>query len=215
MRRLTILLVVVVGLLNKAYTQDDDLRLRMGIELEKEVIEDLTLEILPEIRLEHKNQLKESLLESTLTYKMHKYLDVAGGYRLSIEEGEDKTFHRYALDFLPNYKWHSFKVKYRLRYTNYVDREVADSEGSHSWRHRLKLDYKIPKLGITTFVSWEHLRPDGDRKKNRYMGGLKVKLNPYSDVVLYYFQQHKQSKSNYQEILGLTFKIELQGKDKS
>lgn len=190
--------------------EKDELRLRMGVEMEMKIMDRLKLEIIPEIRLQSKNEVEELYIETGLSYELTRFIKVGGLYRAYWDESEGIN-HRFAFDLKPFYKKKDFEVQYRLRYTNYTDFDLRTEDTSNYIRNRIKIKYEIDKLKIAPYVSTElfYRSEPGEFQKLRYMGGLKMKLNKKCDFSAYYILQKKINKSGSSNILGFTFNIEI------
>ena len=202
-------LAAITAVLN-SFAKDGP-RLRLGVELEKELSKNIRLEIVPEIRLESKSMLEESLLEMGLNYKLHKYIDLAALYRISFQNENDNAFYRFAFDAKPNYSYEDFKIQYRFRFTNYTEFDMEATEKSNYLRNRLNLEYEWKKFDITPFVNTElfYWIEEKSYNKIRYGGGIEIKLNKNADMEIYYLYNKRRDKDKHHHIWGSTFKIEI------
>ena len=194
---------------NRSIARDKDLRIRMGVELQKEISDRLVLELIPEIRLQSRNELDELFIETGLQYDLFKYLKIGGLYRAYLHE--EKVTHRFAADVKPQIKWQHLKFQYRFRYTNYTDFDLATEENTETIRHRLKVDFKIPKTAVVPYIGTELFQNTSSekQKKIRYISGMKIKLNKGSSINAYYLIQKRLKKTKTRQILGFSFLIEL------
>ena len=206
------LVLFVVLLSNKGATcADNDLKLRMGVEMEKELSKKLTVHLLPEIRLLSKHEIEEFFLETGLSYDVFKFLKVSGYYRAYFTESDVIT-NRFALDVKPSWKQKGLKIQYRIRFANYTDFDLETIDKSNYIRNRIKLEYKISKVGLNPYIASEIFYHGGNKEFNkiRYVTGLKVKLNKATDLSAYYMRQKKLTgKKDYANYLGLSFKVAI------
>ena len=190
---------------------NNDLKLRMGVELEKDLNKKLSIHLAPEIRLVSKQELEEVFIETGLTYDLFKFMKVGGYYRAYFSESDVIT-SRFALDVKPDWKFEDLKIQYRFRFTNYTDFDLETTDKSNYIRNRLKLDYKFSKLDLTPFAATELFYHGGNKEFNkiRYIGGLEIELNKDTDVSVYYMRQKKiTGKKGFDNFAGLSFKISL------
>lgn len=208
--KLLVILTLLVAFATKISAQDE-LRLRMGVKLEKKLAKKLELELLPEIRLESKNQLEETLLETGLNYKLFKFMDVAGQYRIGFVPEYDNAQHRFALDVKPKVSFNDLKLQLRLRYTNYTDFQHDTEDKSTYLRSRLRCKYDFNNFPLTPFVSAElYYRADEeDFNKSRFGTGFSLRLSETSSIGCYYLLRYKHKNEQTAQILGVEFKIEL------
>lgn len=205
-----ILLLLLIGITSRVFAQDE-MKLRMGVQLQKNITKKLKVELLPEIRLESKTQLEETLLETGLSYKLLKFLDVAGQYRLSFIPEQEGVQHRFAIDLKPHVALKDLKLQYRLRYTNYTDFDIETEDNSTYFRSRLQCKYDFNNFPITPFVSAElYYRADKeDFNKSRYGTGFELRLNKNTEVECYYLLRYKHKNDKTKQIIGIEFKIKI------
>ena len=205
-----IVLLLLIGTANRVYSQDE-MRLRMGVKLEKDITKKLKVDLLPEIRLESKTQLEETLLETGLTYELLKFLDVAGQYRLSFIPEQEGAQHRFAIDLKPQVALKDLKLQYRLRYTNYTDFDIETEDNSSYFRNRLQCKYDFNNFPLTPFVSAElYYRADKeDFNKSRYGTGFELRLNKTTEIECYYLLRYKHKNDKTEQVIGIEFKIKI------
>ena len=189
----------------------DEMRLRMGVKIKKEISKKLELELLPEIRLESKNQLEETLLETGLNYKLIKFIDLAGQYRLSFIPDEESAQHRFAVDLKPHVSIKNLKLQYRLRYTNYTDFQLETEDKSTYLRSRLQCKYDFDNFPLTPFVSAEvyYRAAKEDFNKSRFGAGFEWRLSKTSELECYYLLRYKHNNDKTAQIIGVEFKIDI------
>ncbi len=205
---LIFILFIVVDTL---YAQGNELRIRMGAELETDITERLGVEVNPEIRLQSKNELEESLIELGVKYELFKYLGIAARYRVSSLPDNNNLQHRFAFDVKPNISISNLKIKYRLRFTNYTDFDIQTENKSGYIRNKLICQYDFNDFPLTPYVSAElfYRKEQNDFNKSRYGVGILQKLNKKTDIDVYYLYQKKHKKEKYSHIIGVAFKIEI------
>jgi hypothetical protein len=192
------------------------------IELSKKLVKDLKFEFNPDLRLLDDFKMDSYILESGLSYKMHKYLSIAGYYRFEEAWDYKKTgvykgknsFNRLAFDVKSDYDFYRFNIQGRIRYTKGLDALDNESE----LRHRAKLDYNVKGIKLLPFVSVEFFNnksvPDDDKtkisggfkdiNKIRYTGGLSYTLTKKDEISLFYRLQDNRVKNETDNILGLS-----------
>ena len=136
------------------------------------------------------------LLESTLSYKPLKGLELGGSYRFIINPRDEKAteyLNRFALYAKYAYKIQRWKPSLRIKYTNYTE----DISTGTFLRYRAKLNYDIKNCKITPMASVEAFQDLGDNQiyKLRYGLGARYKFNKHSSIDLgynldYYMQEY-------------------------
>ena len=166
------------------------------LEFSKKIVKNLKVEFNPELRLHGGFEMDTYILEGGLSYKLHKYLTLAGYYRYENEYNyrnkrqiyEWVPSNRFAFDAKSGFGLNRFNVKFRVRYTNGSDfDQTADSKTSY-FRYRAKIEYDIKGSKIIPFVSLEafHDLILKDFDKMRYTGGLSYPINKNNEIGLFY-----------------------------
>lgn len=219
-RKLVTFLILMFFSLS-GYTQIPATWVELG--LSKEIVKDLKLEFNPELRLLDDFKMDSYILEGGLSYKLHKYLAVAGYYRFEKEWDYKKSgaykgknsYNRLAFDIKSGYEFYRFSLQGRIRYTKGLDSTANASE----MRYRAKLDYNIKGIKLLPFVSIELFNNKSvteaektlisggfkDINKIRYTGGLSYELNKNNEVSLFYRLQDNRVKNEWANVLGLSF----------
>jgi len=194
------------------------------LEFSKKVAKNLKVEFNPELRLLDDFKMDSYILEGGLSYKIHKYLSVAGLYRYENnfdyknKTGEYKgrfSANRLAFDAKSGFEMYRFNVQFRIRYTKEIDFDSHASE----LRYRFKLDYDINKSKFSPYTSIELFNDKSvtdlekesisgglkDINKIRYTAGLAYNINKNNELSLFYRLQDNRIKSETINILGLSF----------
>lgn len=184
----------------------------LELEFSKKIVKNLKVEFNPELRLHGGFEMDTYILEGGLSYKLHKYLSLAGYYRYENEYNyrnkrqiyEWVPSNRFAFDVKSGFELKRFEMQFRVRYTNGSDfDQTADSKTSY-FRYRAKIEYDIKGSKIIPFVSVEafHDLILKDFDKMRYTGGLSYPINKNNEVGLFYRLQ------NYMDPTGTLTKKE-------
>ena len=189
----------ILLLAGTAYSQstDNEFQSRTKIELDLDLLKGLNLSLAPEVRLDESFSVDKYLLESTLSYKPLKGLELGGSYRFIINPRNDKAteyLNRFALYARYAYKIERWKPSLRIKYTNYTE----DISKGTFLRYRAKLNYDIRKCRLTPMASVEAFQDleDNQLYKFRYGLGVRYKLNKHSAIDLsynldYYMQEYR------------------------
>ena len=166
------------------------------LEFSKKIVKNLKVEFNPELRLHGGFEMDTYILEGGLSYKLHKYLTLAGYYRYENEYNyrekrqiyEWEPSNRFAFDAKSGFELKRFDMQFRVRYTNGSDfDQTADSKTSY-FRYRAKIEYDIKDSKIIPFVSLEafHDLILKDFDKMRCTGGLSYPINKNNEIGLFY-----------------------------
>ena len=138
------------------------------------------------------------ILEGGLSYKLHKYLSIAGYYRYEKEWDYKKSTgaykgqvasNRIAFDAKSGFDLNRFDFQFRLRYTNgAVDVDQTTDDKASYFRYRAKIDYDIKGSKFAPYVSVEafHDLILDHVDKVRYTGGLSYPINDHHELGLFY-----------------------------
>lgn len=151
---------------------EEEFQLRVGAEVEKEVIDDLSVSLTPEMRTVGLNP-DRYLLELGLKYDPLDFLSLRPGFRGDLEEkksGLDGGY-RAKMDVVGKLEFGDFEPNARLRYTYEFG---PDRDSQHSLRYKLGLDYEIDPADLTVGVGVEAFQDLalGSFYKMRYGGGV-------------------------------------------
>jgi len=192
------------------------------LEFSKKIFKNLKLEFNPELRLLNNFKMDAYILEGGLSYKLHKYITIAGYYRYEDSwdykkktgkyKGQVKT-SRIAFDAKSGATFRRFDCQFRLRYTNSPDfDDSSDDDEAAFLRYRAKIGYNIKHCKLFPYVSSEIFH-DLDAKeisKIRYTAGINYPFYKRNEVGVFYRLQdfHEAGKSSLSIIgLGYGFKF--------
>ena len=174
----------------------------------KKIIKNLKVEFNPELRLRGDYQLDTYILEGGVSYKLHKYLTLAGYYRyeneydykkLTDEYKSQLSSNRIAFDAKSGFELKRFDFAFRLRYTNGNDFDQITDDKASFFRYRAKIGYDINGSKIVPFTSVEvfHDLIVNELNKTRYTVGMAYPINKHHEVSLYYrLQDYYESPEN-------------------
>jgi hypothetical protein len=195
------------------------------LEFSKKIIKNLKVEFNPELRFYNDFRMDTYILEGGLSYKLHKYLTVAGYYRY--ENTNDykpkkdiyvwEPSNRFAFDAKTDFDVDRFNLSFRLRYTNGADLVNSEASNDSYFRYRAKVDYNIKGSKIIPYVSYEAFH---DLKQNyfdkiRYTGGLAYPLNKNNELSLFYRLQDYlelnslEDKKESMNIIGVGYSLKF------
>lgn len=225
MRKNKLLIVLLWVILPAVVKAQSGPRTWTELEFSKKIVKNLKVEFNPEIRFYNDFSMDTYILEGGLSYKLHKYLTVAGYYRY--ENTNDykpkkdiyvwEPSNRIALDAKTDVDVARFNLSFRLRYTSGAKIDQVTDEQDSYFRYRAKVDYDIKGSKIIPYVSYEVFH---DLKQNyfdkiRYTGGLAYTLNKSSELSLFYRLQDYlelnsiEDKKESLNILGLGYSLKF------
>jgi hypothetical protein len=161
------------------------------------------------------------ILEGGLSYKLHKYLTLAGYYRYENEwkyknsTGAYKgqvSYNRLAFDAKTGFELKRFELQFRLRYTNGADFDQETDDRVSYFRYRAKVDYDIKGSKLVPFASVESFNYliVKDIDKMRYTGGLQYPINKNNEVSLFYrLQDYSEAEKESMDIIGLGYSLKF------
>ena len=191
------------------------------LEFSKKIIKNLKVEFNPEIRMLGGFEMDSYILEGGLSYKLHKYLTLAGYYRYENEwkyknsTGAYKgqvAYNRVAFDAKSGFELKRFDVQFRLRYTNGADFDQTTDDRASYFRYRAKIDYDIKASKFVPFVSVEafHDLILKDIDKMRYTGGLSYSINKNNEASLFYrLQDYSEAGKESMDIIGIGYSLKF------
>lgn len=225
MKHAFLLLLLVVFIAAKGYSQPG---YWTELELSKEIVKKVKVELNPELRNLHDLKMDSYILEGGISYKPFKYLGIASYYRFEKEwdykrktgayQGKN-TIKRLAFDLKSGFDLSRFSFSGRVRYAQGLDSETNENE----IRYRAKIDYNIKGIKINPFVSVELFNEKSvtqaekntisgglkDINKIRYTGGLLYEINKKNDISVFYRLQDNRVKDETSEVLGISFSHEF------
>lgn len=223
MRNKIVLLLVTILFSSSGFAQDDPSTwIELGVS--KKIVKNLKIEFNPELRMFGGFKMDSYILEGGLSYKLHKYLTLAGYYRFENEYLYKKktglykgqlSAQRIAIDAKSGFMLNRFDFQFRIRYTNglYAFNNVSE------FRYRAKIDYDIKSSKFVPFVSVESFHNqailDADRElisgglktfdKIRYTAGIAYNISKKDEISLFYRLQDNRYKVEKTNIIGLSY----------
>jgi len=190
------------------------------LEFSKKIIQNLKVEFNPELRMFGGFEMDSYILEGGLSYKLHKYLTLAGYYRFENEYNyrekrqiyEWEPASRIAFDAKSGFELKRFDFQLRLRYTNGSDFDDTTDDKASFFRYRAKVDYDIKNSKLIPFASVEafHDLIAKDVDKMRYTGGLAYSINKKNELSLFYrLQDYSETGKESMNILGIGYSLKF------
>jgi hypothetical protein len=190
------------------------------LELSKKIVKNLKFEFNPELRLFGGFKMDTYILEGGLSYKLHKYLTLAGYYRYENEYNyrekrqiyEWEPANRFAFDARTGFDISRFAVQFRLRYTNGADFDQTTDDRASFFRYRAKVSYDIKGNRLAPFVSVEafHDLIIKEIDKIRYTGGLAYPINKSNELSLFYrLQDYSETDKESMNIIGAGYSLKF------
>ncbi|HAQ17878.1 MAG TPA: hypothetical protein DCR40_01440 [Prolixibacteraceae bacterium] len=191
------------------------------LEFSKKIVKNLKLEFNPELRLLGNFEMDSYILEGGLSYKLHKYLTLAGYYRFENEwkyknstgayKGQVSS-NRMAFDAKSGFELKRFALQVRVRYTNGSDFDQTTDDKASYFRYRAKLDYDVKGSKLVPFFSVEafHDLILKDVDKIRYTAGLAYSINKNNEVGLFYrLQDYSEADKESMNIIGIGYSLKF------
>lgn len=187
----------------------------------KKVVKNLKVEFNPELRLLSDFKMDTYILEGGLSYKLHKYLTIAGYYRYENEWDYKKSTgaykgqvasKRFAFDAKSGFELNRFDFQFRLRYTNGADFDQTTNDKASYFRYRAKIDYDIKGSKFAPYVSVEafHDLILDNVDKVRYTGGLSYPINDHHELGLFYrLQDYSEVDKASTNIIGIGYNLKF------
>lgn len=184
----------------------DDPSTWIELEFSKEIIKNLKVEINPELRFYGGFELDSYIFEGGLSYKLHKYLTLAGFYRYENEykyknstgayKGQEEA-NRIAFDAKSGFELSRFDFSFRIRYTYGGDYDQTTNDNASFFRYRAKVAYDIKGSKFVPYASVELLHDliYKEINRTRYTTGLTYPINKHHEVGLFYrLQDYYETK---------------------
>lgn len=219
MKRTKLLLILPFLLGLSGYAQNGP-STWIELEFSKKIVRNLKIEFNPELRLLSDFKKDTYILEGGLSYKLHKYLTIAGYYRYENQydykksTGEYKgqiASNRIAFDAKSGFSIYRFDFQFRVRYTNGADFDQTTDDRTSYFRYRTKIDYDIKNSKLVPYLSVEafHDLILNDIDKMRYTGGLSYPINKSNEVSLFYRLQDYSGVKSSIDIIGLGYSLKF------
>jgi len=215
------LLILPILIALSGYAQNNGTSTWVEIEFSKKVTQKLKIEFNPELRLLGDFKMDTYILEGGLSYKLHKYLTVAGYYRYENQwdyknstgayKGQVSS-NRIAFDAKSQLNLSRFDFQFRLRYTNGVDFDQATNDKASYFRYRAKIEYDIKGSKLSPYVSVEafHDLVLNDIDKVRYTGGGSYPINKSNELSLFYrLQDYSETNKESMGIIGIGYSLKF------
>ena len=220
MKNKILLLTLAIMLSLSGYTQSGP-STWVELEFSKKLIKNLKVEFNPELRLFSGFKMDTYILEGGLSYKLHKYLTIAGYYRYENEwdyknstgayKGQVAS-NRIAFDAKSGFEFNRFDFQFRLRYTNGADFDQTTNDRTSYFRYRAKINYDMKGSKLAPYVSVEafHDLILNDVDKMRYTGGLAYPINKSNELSLFYrLQDYSETAKESMDIIGIGYSLEF------
>ncbi|MBN2634676.1 MAG: DUF2490 domain-containing protein [Prolixibacteraceae bacterium] len=180
------------------------------LELNKEIVNDVEISFVPEIRFDENFSVDEYIFEGKLGYEPFKFVGFAGSYRYNTEiknKGNEIT-HRIAFDITGKTDFNRFDASLRARFTNDSD---GDELRSFYFRPRVKLSYNIKGSKLEPYTSYELFAnlKESNLFKQRFDFGAQRKLGDFHRIGIYYRLQDYFSDKTSQNILGIDYRFKF------
>jgi len=220
MKNKILLLTLAIMLSLSGYTQSGP-STWVELEFSKKLIKNLKVEFNPELRLFSGFEMDTYILEGGLSYKLHKYLTIAGYYRYENEwdyknstgayKGQVAS-NRIAFDAKSGFELNCFDFQFRLRYTNGADFDQTTDDRTSYFRYRAKINYDIKGSKLAPYVSVEafHDLILNDVDKMRYTGGVAYPINKSNELSIFYrLQDYSETAKESMDIIGIGYSLEF------
>ena len=198
-------------LLSPSYGQevDNEFQSRFSTELSYKPFKKVTLEIIPELRMEDSFTLDKYLIESVLSYKVNSFLSTSVLYRFIGKQDKNLDIdylNMFGAYFVLKQDINRFKASFRLRYSCYYDQGITNE---HLFRYKFQIKYNIKKCKITPFVAVEpyQLLNSGELAKMRYAAGARYKINKKNSVGLDYKFDYYMLEYTNRHIVNVVYKF--------
>lgn len=201
------------------FAQVYDAELWKGIELEKSIGKKITFSIKEQARLDNNiSRFKSTFINPGVSLRLHKRLDLAGGYRFTIRENKYEQRWFTDLGISPKKPHPRLGVGIRLRYQQ--DYEIG-SKIDRTIRPKISLKYdKKKKKGkkdidlrpyISAEVFYKLSNKGNEFSKYRLSSGLSYRLSKRNTVKLSYTYQQEFNTANpkYSSIFAVGFTVAL------
>jgi hypothetical protein len=192
------------------------------VSIEHDLSKKLKIELQPTLRtFDNASRIEEGFLEAELSYKLTKFLSLAGSYRYTKSIEDDDRYHtRYKL--FAGVKgtvelWDidlSGRIRYEKRYKTYFEDENDKIPSAHM-RFRIKAVYKTPSFPLNPYLCSElffpvNKDPEYVVDKTRFAGGVEYKI--FKDQTLeieYIYQRDFFPKLRNENILAITYGLKF------
>ena len=219
--KLIILLILFVSGGN-LFAQEQDFKLWTGVQIEKEIVNNLNLDLELNNRLEDNlNQRDESFLDLGIHYYIND-LKLSILYRFSNENKKRDNYiysNRFSYQLSYKYELQRFRIDLRSRYQSYYEQWFSSENGmiaENYFRNRIKLRYDISGSPIEPLISFESfIGTDQDNAnqflKQRISLGANYNINKKNTIGIVFHIQNEKNVSNPTDnyILSLSYSFKL------
>lgn len=185
---------------------------RYSASLGWEPIDDLQMELTPEIHLEDFQEPSEWLITYGLEYKLFSFLEVGGSVRWNTEykDCEPVSSVRYSGDMDIKVPVKRFEFNVRSRVSNYAE-YGEELEKHNAYRSRFKMEYDIRKCKLTPNIYGElFFTPKGfDLSKIRYGFGVDWNLPKRNSIEAGYFFQTYPGRTKRVQVFELNWSYRI------
>lgn len=197
-------------LLSPSYGQEVDniFQSRFSTELSYKPFKKVTLELIPEVRMDDSFTLDKYLIEADLSYKVNSFLSTSMLYRFV--GNRDKELDIDYLNMIGAYvvlkqNLNRFKGSFRLRYSCYYDDGLTSL---HFLRYKFQIKYNIKKCKITPLVVVEPFQSlsSGQLVKMRYAAGVRYKIDKNNAIGFDYKFDYYMLEYTNRHIVNLVYK---------
>jgi len=221
MKNRKVLLIIISSFITLSVFAQTDPSTWIELGFSKKVAKNLKVEFNPELRLFGDFKMDTYILEGGLSYKLHKYLTIAGYYRYENEWDykkktgaykEQVASNRIAFDAKSGFELKRFDFQFRLRYTNGADFDQTTDDKASYFRYRAKIDYDMKGSKFIPYVSVEvfHDLILDNIDKIRYTGGLNYPVNDHHELGLFYrFQDYSEVGKVSTNIIGIGYNFKF------
>ena len=154
---------------------------------------------------------KEWLLTPKVSYQPIKYFSVGLQYRFNLEhdgteDPQNEWVNRLSADLKGKLPAGNFKFEFRFRYCNYnedFEKGKLNYGRKEYLRYRFEAAYKIKPIKLTPYVSYEWFQnlALGDVDRDRWIFGLKQKINKHNKIGFeYMFQENFNNPNKIKDI---------------
>jgi len=234
MRGFVLLSIVLIGSMHYCLAQSD-FGLWLGSEVKYPVNKKLELSFEVQSRFESNvTRVSSSFLSPSVSYELHKFLEISAAYRLSNAPKETgffgtETTHRLGIDLKSRNLMDLIKKKSRLQTTLRL-RATHEMEGTDLnndyFRGQLEFSYNLPKTKLKPSISGEFFYHFNDQfvytfdavesrsriNKCRIQAELKYPLSKRHDLKLFYFIEPEFESPDMDFVLGLNYTYNIKRK---
>ncbi|MCF8381547.1 MAG: DUF2490 domain-containing protein [Bacteroidales bacterium] len=217
-----LVLAVTIFSSRSLYAQQEDFNLWTGIEIEKEVVNNLNIGLELNNRLQNNlSQRDETFVDLGLKYDI-KDLSLFVNYRLSNTFDKDTKYgfyNRFTAGAGYKFKLARFTTDLRLKYQQQYDEWQSSENGlipENYLRSRIKLKYNIMGLPLEPYTSFETFQGLNNTnmwflEKQRLSFGMKYDINKRNslDFVLHRQTEINQSFPSKKTIFSISYGLEL------